>query len=50
MINPSLLLTHLYEYFGALLGCSMMGTPDYKAYEGEASMYSVHKYAQMPLT
>jgi hypothetical protein len=39
-----MLLTHLYEYFGALLGCSMMGTADYPAYAGEASQYQVHKY------
>lgn len=40
----SFLLTHLYEYFGVLLGCSMQGGADYSAYEGEASQYEVHKY------
>lgn len=39
----SILLTHLYEYFGVLLGCSMQGGADYSAYEGDASLYEVHK-------
>ncbi|TKA83237.1 hypothetical protein B0A55_02956 [Friedmanniomyces simplex] len=38
------LLTHLYEYFGILLGCSQYGKPGYPAYAGDISMYSVHKY------
>lgn len=40
----SMLLTHLYEYFGVLLGCTMIGQPDYPAYAGEGSQYEVHKY------
>ena len=43
--RDSILLTHLYEFFGVLLGCSMQGGADYPAYAGEASMYEVHKYA-----
>jgi len=35
------LLTHLYQYFGAVLGCS---APDYPAYQGHTSMYEVHKF------
>jgi len=38
------LLTHLYEFFGTLLGCSQQGTADFPAYSGEASMYEVHKF------
>jgi hypothetical protein len=38
-----MLLTHLYEFFGILLGCSMEGGADYSAYGGESSMYEVHK-------
>lgn len=38
------LLTHLYEYFGALLGCSASGFP---AYEGESSQYDVHKFMNL---
>jgi len=38
------LLTHLYEYFGDLLGCSMVGETGYPAYSGETSMYKVHKF------
>lgn len=40
--NQEKLITHLYEFFGALLGCTMQGG-DFPAYDGEASMYSVHK-------
>ena len=39
----STLLTHLYEYFGLLLGCSEVGMSGYPAYSGQTSMYKVHK-------
>jgi hypothetical protein len=39
-----MLLTHLYSYFGVLLGCSMVGNDSYPAYAGDKSMYDVHKY------
>ncbi|CZT52321.1 uncharacterized protein RSE6_13629 [Rhynchosporium secalis] len=39
-----LLLTHLYEYFGEILGCSKQGGGDFPKYAGKSSMYSVHKY------
>jgi len=39
--NQYFLLTHLYQFFGAALGCSQQGFPSYM---GEASQYSVHKY------
>ncbi|KAG0648269.1 hypothetical protein D0Z07_5234 [Hyphodiscus hymeniophilus] len=42
-----LLLTHLYEYFGVLLGCSMQGGADYPGYLGHASMYEVHKFMDL---
>ncbi|TGJ88370.1 hypothetical protein E0Z10_g396 [Xylaria hypoxylon] len=38
------LLTHLYQFFGALLGCSMQGMPGFDIYDGEASIYEVHKF------
>jgi len=38
------LLTHLYDYFGSLLGCSMQGMAGFEAYNGHASMYEVHKF------
>ncbi|KAL4811354.1 hypothetical protein BDV18DRAFT_155959 [Aspergillus unguis] len=38
------LLTHLYEFFGSLLGCSTVGMPGFSAYEGKPSMYEVHKF------
>jgi len=37
--NQAVLVTHLVQYFGALLGCTL--TP---AYTGQASMYEVHKF------
>ena len=40
----STLLTHLYEFFGRLLGCSKIGTAGFPAYAGDKSMYEVHKY------
>jgi hypothetical protein len=45
--NQYTLLTHLYEYFGILLGCSMQGGADYPTYEGDVSQYEVHKYMQL---
>lgn len=42
--NQYTLVTHLYQYFGYLLGCSMMGTEAFPAYSGRTSQYSVHKY------
>ncbi|CAK1356001.1 hypothetical protein CB0940_00338 [Cercospora beticola] len=37
------LLTHLYQYFAVLLGCSQFGNSTGQ-YEGDVSQYSVHKY------
>ncbi|MCJ1285200.1 hypothetical protein MMC26_004538 [Xylographa opegraphella] len=48
--NQYYLLTHLYQYFGVLLGCSMQGpsaTSTFPSYQGEASQYSVHKYMDL---
>jgi len=42
--NQYFLLTHLYQFFGTLLGCSEQGMTGFDKYSGEASMYSVHKY------
>jgi len=42
--NQYRLATHLYQYFGYLLGCSMMGTDAFPSYQGSPSQYSVHKY------
>ncbi|TVY16688.1 hypothetical protein LARI1_G008031 [Lachnellula arida] len=41
------LLTHLYEYFGVLLGCSMQGGGDFPAYTGHESMYTVHQFMDL---
>jgi hypothetical protein len=43
----SLLLTHLYSFFGALLGCTQLGDAGFPAYSGEASMYSVHSFMDL---
>jgi hypothetical protein len=45
--NQYMLLTHLYEYFGVLLGCSMQGGSAFPAYAGDASQYSVHKFMDL---
>lgn len=42
-----MLLTHLYEYFGVLLGCSMQGTEAYPAYGGGGSQYEIHKFMDL---
>lgn len=42
--NQYTLLTHLYEYFGAVFGCSDYGMTGYPAYAGDASLYEVHKF------
>lgn len=39
----SKLLTHLYEYFAVLLGCSMYGSSS-MPYSGDTNMYQVHKF------
>lgn len=41
--NQYTLLTHLYEYFAVLLGCSEYGSK-IVPYAGDTSMYEVHKY------
>jgi len=39
--NTAILLSHLYQFFGALLGCSAAGFP---AYTGDPDMLRVHKF------
>ncbi|KAH7375472.1 hypothetical protein B0T11DRAFT_334822 [Plectosphaerella cucumerina] len=41
------LLTHLYQFFGSLLGCSQYSMPGFPAYSGDASMYEVHKFMNL---
>ncbi|KXH57950.1 hypothetical protein CSAL01_02607 [Colletotrichum salicis] len=41
------LLTHLYQFFGALLGCSQYGMTGFPKYSGFASMYEVHKFMDL---
>ncbi|KAI9741833.1 MAG: hypothetical protein M1834_000219 [Cirrosporium novae-zelandiae] len=38
------LLTHLYQYFGYLLGCSMYGGMGFPSYMGHGSQGQVHKF------
>jgi len=45
--NQYFLLTHLYQFFGALLGCTKQGMPGFDAYMGQASMYEVHKFMDL---
>ncbi len=51
----SFLITHLYQFFGVLLGCSMQGQAAYPPYQGDKSQYEVHKFvshssAQSPVS
>ena len=41
------LLTHLYQYFGTLLGCSMQGMAGFNTYQGSPSQYQVHKFMNL---
>jgi hypothetical protein len=42
------LLTHLYQFFGNLLGCSMQSSNNsFKNYQGDNSMYQVHKFMNL---
>jgi len=45
--NQYTLVTHLYSYFGTLLGCSMQNSTAYGAYMGSPSMYDVHKFMDL---
>ncbi|KAJ4409419.1 hypothetical protein N0V82_009486 [Gnomoniopsis sp. IMI 355080] len=45
--NQYFLLTHLYQFFGSLLGCSDYGMAGFPAYSGHASMYQVHKFMDL---
>ncbi|PBP19542.1 hypothetical protein BUE80_DR009767 [Diplocarpon rosae] len=47
--NQYMLLTHLYEYFGTLLGCSQQGSGSYPAYDGFGSQYEVHKFMDLSI-
>ena len=42
-----MLLTHLYQFFGVLLGCTQQGKTGFSAYKGEPSMYNVHKFMDL---
>jgi hypothetical protein len=44
--NQETLLVHLYQFFGALLGCTTAGFPEYT---GVADMYEVHKFMGITL-
>ncbi|KAI9762769.1 MAG: hypothetical protein M4579_000121 [Chaenotheca gracillima] len=45
--NQYKLLTHLYTYFGVLLGCSQQGKSGFDAYTGAGSQYKVHKFMDL---
>jgi len=45
--NQYLLITHLYEYFGVLLGCTMVGQTGYPTYSGSNSMGDVHRFMDL---
>lgn len=45
--NQYSLLTHLYQLFGTLLGCSEQGMPGFSSYQGDISMYETHKFMNL---
>jgi len=45
--NQYILLTHLYEFFGALLGCSGQGQDAFPVYDGDESLYETHKFMDL---
>lgn len=45
--NQYMLFTHLYQYFGALLGCSGYGTAGFPAYMGVQSQQTVHAFMDL---
>jgi uncharacterized membrane protein YgcG len=46
--NQYALVTHLYELFGSLLGCSQQGPSSaFKSYEGNPSMSEVHRFMNL---
>ncbi|KAI6780272.1 uncharacterized protein J7T54_003051 [Emericellopsis cladophorae] len=47
--NQYFLLTHLYQFFGSLLGCTMQGMSGFDAYTADPSMYEVHKFMNLNL-
>uniref|UniRef100_L2FXE9 Uncharacterized protein n=1 Tax=Colletotrichum fructicola (strain Nara gc5) TaxID=1213859 RepID=L2FXE9_COLFN len=47
--NQYFLLTHLYQFFGSLLGCSQYGMTGFPGYDGHASMYQVHKFMDLDM-
>ncbi|RVD83206.1 uncharacterized protein DFL_007602 [Arthrobotrys flagrans] len=42
--NQYKLFSHMYQYFGGMLGCSLYGQDGFPAYQGNARMYEVHKF------
>jgi hypothetical protein len=45
--NQNVLLSHLYQFFGALLGCTASGFPDYG---GNPDMMTVHRFMDIDQT
>lgn len=45
--NQYFLLTHLYQFFGSLLGCSQYSMPGFPAYDGFPSQYEVHRFMDL---
>lgn len=43
--NQYRLLTHFYQYFGLILGCS---SPDFPKYQGSGSQAQVHRFMDLP--
>ncbi|KAK6529450.1 hypothetical protein TWF281_008623 [Arthrobotrys megalospora] len=42
--NQYKLFSHMYQYFGGMLGCSLYGQDGFPAYQGNSRMYELHKF------
>ncbi|EPS44786.1 hypothetical protein H072_1215 [Dactylellina haptotyla CBS 200.50] len=42
--NQFNIFSHMYQFFGGYLGCSLYGKDGFPAYHGNPRMYEVHKY------
>ncbi|KAK6353985.1 hypothetical protein TWF730_008405 [Orbilia blumenaviensis] len=45
--NQFKLFSHMYQYFGGMLGCSFYGQDGFPSYQGNSRMYEVHKFMNL---
>ncbi|KAK6335070.1 hypothetical protein TWF718_010512 [Orbilia javanica] len=45
--NQYKLFSHMYQYFGGMLGCSFYGQDGFPVYQGSGRMYEIHKFMNL---